>query len=134
MAYVKNENTTGRIGVFVPARRYRDGSQVVYPGDGVTWSVGSDRYTGTVVRIATNGKTVDVVEDHAELLNPDEAARGGGQIYKYTPGNPKNVLTFTLRKRSDGEWFKLRGTSSQDSTRWYLILSAGRRRYYDYDH
>tara|TARA_R110002020_G_scaffold145908_4_gene320205 strand:+ start:3719 stop:4687 length:969 start_codon:yes stop_codon:yes gene_type:complete len=120
--------------------------RVVMEGDGVSWSVGSDTHSGTVVSVAKNGKSVDVVEDVAVLLNGSQSGADdaleftpggffghteGEQRYRYAPGNPNDVMTFSFRASMDR--FKLRGVSINGSMRSAFTLYAGRSKHHDYN-
>ena len=120
--------------------------RVVKTGDGVSWSVGSDAHAGTVISVAKNGKSVDVVEDVAVLLNGSQSGADdalefdqggflghteGEQRYRYAAGDPKDVMTFSFRAGMDR--FKLRGVSVNGSMRSAFTLRAGRAKHRDYN-
>jgi len=112
-------------------------------GQGVSWSQGSDRLAGTVVRVSA--KTVWVVEGRYTLLNGADSGEAdalefhpggfvghtsGTQRYAFEPGDGER-LRFSLR--ATGE-YKQAGTSSRGTMRAWGRLSHGRTRSYDFNY
>lgn len=89
-------------------------------GMGVTWSVGSDRYPGTIIDISASGKRITFQEDIATRTDTN----GMSELQTYTfQANPLGEIhTASLRK--DGRW---RITGSK------MTISLGiRGKYYDF--
>lgn len=93
-------------------------------GDGVSWAQGSDRASGTVVRVA--GQSVWVVED--EVSRP-EGAEPYTQDWIFHPGSGEPIR-FTFRRKTG--CFKQAGASTRGSMASWGNLSHGRRYHYDY--
>jgi hypothetical protein len=89
-------------------------------GMGVTWSVGSDRYPGTIVEIYHNDKRIVIQEDIA--IRTDDNGMSESQTYKFETNPSGTIYHASLRK--DGRW-KLMGTKQS--------VSLGiRGKYYDF--
>lgn len=89
-------------------------------GMGVTWSVGSDRYPGTIIDISPSGKRITFQEDIA--TRTDNNGMSESQSYAFQPNPQGEISTASLRK--DGRW---------RITRSKLPVSLGiRGKYYDY--
>ena len=122
-------------------------------GDGVSWSLFSDRFAGTVVKVTRC--RVHVVEDDAKLLNGPNSGEEdalqvhpggfcanvqGNQRYEYSRGSGRSYL-FTLRndkkRRYDSETKQWNDVVEQEfrlkSANGYGSLSHGRTKHYDYN-
>lgn len=65
-------------------------------GMGCTILMYSDRYAGTIVSVADNGKMVAMQRDKAERV--DDNGMSESQQYKYMPNPEADIRYFTLRK------------------------------------
>jgi hypothetical protein len=72
-------------------------------GMGVTMSVGSDRYAGTIVSIGGHrgSRMITVIADKAKLISGN--IQSEDQVYKYTP-NPKGEKRYFVRIH--GHWIE----------------------------
>lgn len=87
---------------------------------GVTMSVGSDRYPGTIVEISASGKRIVFQEDIA--TRTDTNGMSESQSYTFQPDPNGSMHIATLRK--DGV-FRLTGTKTP-------ITIGIRGKYYDF--
>ena len=89
-------------------------------GMGVTWSVGSDRYPGTIIDISASGKRITFQEDSA--TRTDSNGMSESQTYTFQSDPQGTIHTASLRK--DGRW-RITGSKMP-------VYIGNRAKYYDY--
>jgi len=97
----------------------------VFEGDGVTYTIFTDRRAGTVIDVSPSGKTITIQLDKATRI--DENGMSESQEYEYERDPDGQILKFTWRKKVNG--FKLVGTRARECGSY---LTAGRHEYRDY--
>ena len=93
-------------------------------GMGVTIPCGSDRSSGTIVRVSDSGKTIIVRGD--EAIRVDSNGMSESQSYRFFARRVPGGTPYTLRK--NGRWVRV----GDDLHRGQGILLARRIAYYDY--
>lgn len=104
--------------VVVPLQREDDVRHTFWPGEGVSWDVGSDRYPGTVVKVSKT--SVWVRRD--DFVRTDRNGMSEDQSYRFVQREVGELIRFTLRK--DG---RLRRAGRKS----YSALSHGRSAHQD---
>lgn len=89
-----------------------------WPGDGVTWGYGSDRYPGTVVKVSKT--SVWVRRDKA--VRTDSNGMSEDQAYRFARNEDRELERFTVRKDQ-----QVRRAGCKN----YATLSHGRSAHYD---
>lgn len=64
-------------------------------GDGVSYSAGSDRYPGTVIRV-TNTR-IFVQDDKYECTSPASAYGADDAVFKFTPNTEGGVRMYSVK-------------------------------------
>ena len=95
-------------------------------GDGVTYSVGSDRYAGTVQKVSESGKTVYFTDDEAK--NVGDYYGQQEWVYESVPAQESvNPLGETASNLKAARWNEKR----QGYLYYGRVLAAGRHAYQD---
>jgi hypothetical protein len=89
-------------------------------GMGITWSVGSDRYPGTIIDISASGKKITFQEDIA--IRTDANGMSECQSYVFQTDPQGEIRTASFRK--DNSW-RITGTKTS-------VFLGKRDKYYDF--
>ncbi len=94
-------------------------------GDGMTYSIGTDRYPYTVIEVSSNGKSAIIQEDSCVMSSNGDYFGNQDWIISPNPNGPKREISLTAKKigKNIVSFWKSKGGSS----RFYL----GRSKYED---